>query len=378
MTVHATPLHFTLLSTTLLKEISSLSRIISPNPTMPILSNLLFDITPHQATITASDLQTSAIVTLSLEASGKGRIAIPATILVETLKTLPEQPIEFVIDATHYSTTLKTKNGSYRIACENAADFPLFPSPNHQKTISMNVGVLKKAIRQTHFAAAKDDMRPALEGVNVIIDDQNTSFAATDGHHLVSYARRDTTSAEHHNFTLSLKSLQVIAQFLPENAQKINIIIDKNHVFFWNGHIQMATSPIDEPYPDYTSIIPKDNPHRLTIQTETFRNATRTLAHYANRTNYQVVLSCQEDQLKLDAEDQQFSNQAYTELPCSYHGPAMKIGLNASLLLNILTHMPTAEIDLRIKDPHSAVLLIPSHPQEEHEEFLTLIMPLTL
>lgn len=371
-------LKFTILSTTLLKEVSSLSRVINPNPTMPILGNFLFDITPNQITITASDLQSSAVITLSLETNSQGRIAIPATILVETLKTLPEQPIDFVIDTANYSATLKTKNGQYRIACENASDFPTIPSPKHQKIVSMQANVLKKAIRQTSFAAGKDDMRPALEGVNIIIDGQDTTFAATDGHHLVSYTRKDTTSPEPYRFTLALKPLQVITQLLPDNAQKVNLIIDENHIFFWLDHIQIITSAIDEPYPDYESIIPRNNKHRLSIQTEALRNATKTIAYYANKTTYQVILSLQEDKLELHAEDLQFSNQAYTELPCSYTGPTMKIGLNANLVLDMLSHMPTSEIDLLIEDPHSAVLLSPCGTQEKDENLVMLIMPVTL
>lgn len=111
---------FIVSSSALLKQLSGINGVVTTNPVVPILENFLFEIKEGKLTITASDLQTSMMTEIDVEAKEDGNIAVPARILMETLKNLPEQPVTFSIDHDTYSVEISSDNGRYKLAGENA------------------------------------------------------------------------------------------------------------------------------------------------------------------------------------------------------------------------------------------------------------------
>ena len=185
---------FIVSSSVLLKQLSSINGVITTNPVVPILENFLFEINENQLVITASDLQTSMITELEVEAKEMGNIAVPARILMETLKNLPEQPVTFTIDQASYSIEISSDNGRYKLAGENATDFPKVPAVSDDFSVDMSTDVLSSAINNTIFATSNDELRPAMTGVYMNLTDTNTTFVSTDGHRLVRYRRVDVAS----------------------------------------------------------------------------------------------------------------------------------------------------------------------------------------
>ena len=119
---------FIVTSSALLKELQNINGVITTNPVVPILENFLFEIDSGKLTITASDLQTSMITEIEVEAKETGSIAVPAKILLDTLKNLPEQPVTFSIDEESYSIEINSDNGRYKLSGENDTDFPKVPN----------------------------------------------------------------------------------------------------------------------------------------------------------------------------------------------------------------------------------------------------------
>ncbi|MDX5420191.1 MAG: DNA polymerase III subunit beta, partial [Hymenobacteraceae bacterium] len=109
---------FIVSSSALLKQLSSINGVVTNNPVVPILENFLFEINNSTLTITASDLETSMITQLPVEAKENGRIAAPAKILLETLKNLPDQPVTFTIDEETYTIEISSSNGRYKLSGE--------------------------------------------------------------------------------------------------------------------------------------------------------------------------------------------------------------------------------------------------------------------
>ncbi|HLF36033.1 MAG TPA: DNA polymerase III subunit beta, partial [Cyclobacteriaceae bacterium] len=175
---------FIVTSTALLKQLQNINGVITTNPVVPILENFLFEIEKGKLTITASDLQTSMITQMEVEAKESGSIAVPARILLDTLKNLPEQPVTFSIDEESFSIEISSDNGRYKLAGENATDFPKVPTVTEGYTIEMSSDILHAAISHSIFATSSDELRPAMTGVYLQINNQNTTFVATDGHRL--------------------------------------------------------------------------------------------------------------------------------------------------------------------------------------------------
>ena len=184
-------MNFIVSSSYLLKNLSSISGVITSNPVVPILENVLFEIDNGNLLITASDLQTSIMVELQVESKENGSVAIPAKILIDTLKNLPEQPVTFSIDESNYNIEINSDNGRYKLAGENSADFPKVPEISDGYSFNLNSNTLGTAIGNTIFSTSTDELRPAMTGVFLRLSSKSCTFVSTDGHRLVKYIRTD-------------------------------------------------------------------------------------------------------------------------------------------------------------------------------------------
>jgi len=153
---------FVVSSNALLKQLTAINGVITTNPVVPILENFLFEIGDGLLVVSASDLQTSMITEITVEAKAKGSIAVPAKILLDTLKNLPEQPVTFTIDPETYSIEISSDNGRYKLSGENATDFPKVPAVKNGYSVDISSEILNRAISSTIFAASNDELKPAI------------------------------------------------------------------------------------------------------------------------------------------------------------------------------------------------------------------------
>jgi DNA polymerase III subunit beta len=368
---------FTINSSVLAKQLTAINGVIVSNPIVPILENFLFDIKDGKLTITASDLQTSIITELAIESPGEAQIAVPARILLETLKNLPEQPISFTIDERAYSVMLSSVNGQYSLAGENATDFPQVAKVQEIVVFNVAAGVLKQAINQTIIATSHDEMRPAMSGVYVDINEEGLQFVATDGHRLVRYIRTDIQGSNQHSFIIPRKTLSLLNGLLPNDDQVVEIIFGDSNVHFKLGKFVMISRLIDERYPDYENVIPKVNPNQLIINRPALVASLKRIAIYANRTSHQVKLVLGDHKLGILAEDLDFANKANEELSCEYEGKPLEIGFNAKLVIEMLNSLSAEDIVIHLSEPNRAAVIVPVEKAVE-EDILLLVMPVIL
>ena len=368
---------FIVSSSYLLKQLSSINGVITTNPVVPILENFLFEISDGLLTITASDLQTSMITELEVEAKEDGNIAIPAKILMETLKNLPEQPVTFSIDAETYSIEIISDNGRYKLAGENATDFPKVPTVSGGFSINISSGVLSEAINYSIFATSNDELRPAMTGVYTKLDDTNTTFVATDGHRLVRYRRVDIVGDTDNSMIIPRKALTLLKSTLPSENTNVNIEFNISNAYFSFNNIKMICRLIDERFPDYENVIPLDNDNVMTIDRGEFLSSLKRIAIYANKTTHQVRLKISGSELQISAEDLDFSNEANERLSCEHDGEDIEIGFNAKFLIEMLNNLDSGKIALQLSAPNKAGLIVPVE-KDENEDILMLVMPVML
>jgi DNA polymerase-3 subunit beta len=368
---------FIVSSSSLLKHLSSINGVVTTNPVVPILENFLFEIKDSKLTVTASDLQTSMITEIDVEAKEDGNIAVPAKILIETLKNLPEQPVTFSIDKETYSVEISSDNGRYKLAGENATDFPKIPVVTNATTVDMSTEVLSSAINNTIFATSNDELRPAMTGVYVNLSDTNVTFVATDGHRLIRYRRVDIASPEAASIIIPRKALNLLKATLPSENVPIAVDFNSSNAYFRFSNIKMICRLIDERFPDYENVIPLDNNNDMTIDRMEFLSSLRRIAIYANKTTHQVRLKLTGSELQISAEDLDFSNEANERLSCEHEGEDIEIGFNAKFLVEMLNNIHAKEITLKFSAPNRAGLILPSD-MKENEDILMLVMPVML
>jgi DNA polymerase-3 subunit beta len=361
----------------LLKQLSNINGVITTNPVVPILENFLFELEKGSLTVTASDLQTSMITELQVESKEKGNIAVPAKILLETLKNLPEQPVTFSIDESTYSVEIISDNGRYKLSGENATDFPKVPTVSNDFSAEISSEVMARAVNNTIFATSNDELRPAMTGVYVNLGEKNTTFVATDGHRLVRYRRTDIKSDNGNAIIIPRKALNLLKATLPTENTPVSIDFNLSNAFFKFGNIKMICRLIDERYPDYENVIPSVNNIKMTIGRTDFLSALRRISIYANKTTHQVRLKITGSELQISAEDLDFSNEANERLSCEHEGEDIEIGFNAKFLIEMLNNIDSDQIKLTMSAPNKAGVILPGE-KDKTEDILMLVMPVML
>lgn len=361
----------------LLKQLSNINGVITTNPVVPILENFLFELEKGGLTVTASDLQTSMITELQVESKEKGSIAVPARILLDTLKNLPEQPVTFSIDESTYSVEIISDNGRYKLSGENATDFPKVPAVSSDFSAEISSEVLSRAVNNTIFATSNDELRPAMTGVYVNLGDKNTTFVATDGHRLVRYRRTDVKSDNGNAIIIPRKALNLLKATLPAENTEVVLNFNMANAFFKFGNIRMICRLIDERFPDYENVIPSGNNIKMTIGRNDLLGALKRISIYANKTTHQVRLKITGSELQISAEDLDFSNEANERLSCEHDGEDIEIGFNAKFLVEMLGNMDSDQIRLTMSAPNKAGVILPAE-KDKAEDILMLVMPVML
>lgn len=367
---------FSISSTDLLKHLQITAGAISNNPVLPILEDFLFDIQGNDMYITGSSLETTITTKADVRSDKNGKIAIPARILMDTLKALPTQPITFNVDEETNNIELTSSYGKYKLAGENGDDFPETPAEENTESVSTSQSGLLSAINNTLFATSNDELRLAMTGVFFEIDFNKIKLIATDAHKLVKHTILDVTGEVSTSFIVPKKSLQLLKGALGE-TDNVSISFNNTNAFFTIGETKLICRLIDKKYPDYNAVIPVDNPNKLMVNKNDLLSSLKRIAIYANKTTNQVILNINDLSIKISAQDLDFSNEANEEIECTYEGEDMTIAFNAKFIVEMLAVLDTDEVVLNMSKPNSAGILTPIK-QKEGEDVFMLVMPVML
>lgn len=394
---------FSVKSSALLKQLQNLSGVLGSNNSLPILECFLFDVKGNKLKISASDLETTMMAMMDVSSDDEGRIAIPAKMLIETMKAFPDQPLDFSVDMVKFSIEISSDFGEYKFTGHNGDDFPKLPEIYSPASFEIEGNVLARAISKTMFAIGTDELRPAMTGVNVQINSNGVTFAATDAHKLVRYKMNDIKSDNEISYIIPKKPLSILKNTLSDKAieeeeadngsegekkekkkkdkkaKSINTVIleyNKTNVSFLYDNIYLVSLLIDQKYPDYEKVIPKNNPNTLLVDRAALLSSIKRVAVFSNKTTHQVRLALKEKSaLSVFAEDLDFSNEANEKIDCDYKGVDLEIGFNAKFLSDILSGLDSDEITIELNQPNNAGII---KPYKTDKDLLMLIMPVML
>lgn len=369
-------MNFVISSATLLKHLQGISGVLSTSNTLPILDNFLFEIHDGRLTVSASDLETTMRTSLDVEAKEEGKIAIPAKLLLDVLKNLPDQPCTFLVNDETFAVEIAYDNGKSKMVGFDGDDFPRTPALEQSSSIRISGSILSNAINKTLFATGVDDLRPVMSGVFCEFSPESITFVATDAHKLVRYTRTDSQADGSSSFILPKKPLNLLKGNLKGDEEVKLEYNDSNAVFTFNDTI-LVCRLIDGKYPNYEAVIPKENPNVLMIDRLQFLSSIKRVSIFANKTTHQIKLKLAGAELALSAEDIDFANEANERLTCNYSGEDMEIGFNSRFLMEMLNNIDSSEIRLEMSEPSRAGLLIPADMAED-EDILMLVMPVML
>ncbi|HAT70585.1 MULTISPECIES: DNA polymerase III subunit beta [Croceibacter] len=368
---------FIVSSTYLLKQLQVLGGVINTSNTLPILDNFLFELDNNSLKISASDLETTMVSTIDVESDSQGSIAVPARLLLDTLKTFPEQPLTFVKEDNN-TIEISSNHGKYAVAYADGEEFPNAVALEDPSQTVLNGDVLATAISKTIFASGNDDLRPVMSGVFFQFAKDGLTFVATDAHKLVKYSRTDVSATNEAEFIMPKKPLTLLKGILAGSDSDVTVEYNESNARFTFDNVELICRLIDGKYPNYEAVIPKENPNKLTIDRSQFLNSVKRVSIFSNKTTHQVRLKIAGSELNISAEDIDYSNKAEERLTCAYQGDDMQIGFNSRFLSEMLNNLNANEVQLEMSLPNRAGILTPVDGLDEGELVTMLVMPVML
>lgn len=371
---------FILSSLKLLKAVQSLAGVINSSNTLPILDDFLFNISDNELRITASDLETTMIVTIQPDlVEGAGEVTIPARLLIDILKNLPDIPVSFNIDETTLAIEITTGEGRYKMVGHKSDEFPQVPVLEEASKWEIPADVLACGFEKTVFATGNDEIRPVMTGVFMEMTNNGLNFVATDAHKLVRYRRLDIKTDVLASFIVPKKPINQLKTALAGKADETVVVeFNKTNASFTMSGFQLVCRLIDGKYPNYEAVIPKANPNKLTIDRQLLLSAIRRVAIFSSKATHQIRFKITGQELVLTAEDLDYYNEAKERLTCNYDGSDMEIGFNSRFFQEMLGNLSQTEVLLEMSAPNRAGLIIPVDNQNADEDILMLLMPVML
>lgn len=370
---------FIVSSSSLLSHLQAIGRVINSKNSMPILDNFLFGIEGKTLTMTASDQETTITSQIEvMEANGAGSFAISAKILLEPLRELPDQPLTFEINDDNLEIYLYFQNGKYNFIGVNGDDYPQTPVLSEDATsFTLSADVLLNGISRTLFAAGDDELRPIMNGVYFDIFPSEMVFVASDSHKLVRLKSTSVAAGITAAFILPKKPASLLKGILPKESGVVTISFDDRNARFTLANFEVNCRLIEGRYPNYASVIPQNNPNKLTIERVLFTNVLRRVSVFSNQASNLVKLALSDNKIKVTAQDIDFSTSAEEYIPCEYQGDHIDIGFKSTFLVEILNNISAQEVTLELADASRAGLILPQENQS-NEELLMLLMPMML
>ncbi|WP_455628081.1 DNA polymerase III subunit beta [Parabacteroides chinchillae] len=372
-------MRFDVSSTALLSRLQSISKVIASKNSLPILDSFLFNLEGSKLTMTASDAETRLVTSVEvMNAQGNGLFAVSAKILLDPLKELPEQPLTFDINDENLEIFIHFQNGKYNFIGQKGDTYPLQKPLNENAiSVSMDAQTLLNGIGRSLFATADDELRPVMNGVYFDIHIDGLTFVASDGHKLVRLRNLSVKSPERASFILPKKPANLLKGLLSKETEAVTIKFDDNNAYVNCSNFEMVCRLIEGRYPNYNSVIPQENPFKVTIDRVSFLNALKRVSVFSNPASSLVKLQLKGGEMIVSAQDIDFSTSAEEKIACQFDGTDLNIGFKATYLIEILSNINSAEVILELADPSRAGLIVPSE-NEEDEDLLMLLMPMML
>ena len=372
-------MRFTLSSTALSSKLFALAKVINSKNSLSILADFIFRTEGNVLYLTASDGENTLSTSLELaECDADESFAIENHNLLEAVKSFSEQPLTFDVNKNDLNVKIIYQNGQFSLPIENADEFQQTQSVSDSAvSIDISSALLAENISRSVFATAQDELRPVMNGIYFDITPECLTIVATDGHKLVRNKLFDISNPTTSSFILAKKPANILKNMLAKDGSMVNIKFDdRNAEISFSGN-KLVCRLIEGRYPNYSSVIPQNNPNSLQIDRESLLSALKRVQPFASDSSNLIRFHIEGRVLQLDAEDFDFSKTATEKMSCEYEGQTMSIGFKGSAFIEILNNFDSQEVVILLSDPSRAGIVVPAQ-QPENQDVLMLMMPMLI
>ncbi|KGJ98784.1 DNA polymerase III subunit beta [Thalassotalea sp. ND16A] len=365
---------FSLSRDLLLKPLLLVSGAVERKSTLPILSNILLEVSGQSLTMIATDLELEMVSTTQINnESGDGKVTVPARKLLDICKSLPDDAlIEF--EQKGDSINIKSGRSRYSLATLPADDFPNIEQWQGDVEFNLQKSQLLRLIESTHFSMANQDVRYYLNGMSIETENNEIRSVATDGHRLaICKIVNDNLALPARQVIVPRKGIMEIIRLLDAVDEEIQIFMGSNHIRIIDTDFSFTSKLVDGRFPDYRRVLPRNGDKVLTTDKDQLKQVLSRASILSNEKFKGVRLNFAPSELKITANNPE-QEQAEEYLEIDFPFDSLEIGFNVSYILDVLNAIKDNGVKFTLSDANSSVVL----EGQDSGEALYVIMPMRL
>lgn len=377
---------FSVHSNILLPALNLASSLIIGSSIIPVLECFLFIIKEGILTVRGADMQSDVITSVKIDSCNEEfTIAVEAKLLLDTIKSIPNQPLVFNWNEQDGVVELISSQGHFQIPTQDAETYPKRPTIIVGNTVVFDSNRLYEALEATLFASCDDKMMPHLQGLYIDFSNNELAFVTCDAKRLAKYTIPEQKAESVDGVLLGAKTMKILQRILPSNSE-VKMTNNSTHALFEFGDTSYIIRSSEERFPNYKFIIPNGSDFILKINRMELINSLKRIALYSNTVNNSVTFEITQSyyldspvyKLKITAECVDFKRKAEAVLDCELDEPLTEpfiISFPGSQIVDSLSHLQGADIVFGFTNPTSGVLITPL-TQPDEAEVKQMIMPL--
>ena len=356
------------------KSLNQTLGVVEKRQTLPILSNVLFEVDESSLKLTATDLESeiSTTSTVSNFKSG-GKTTAPARKLSDLCRLMPDlAEIHFFLDGDNLK--IETESGKYNLSTLPSEDFPVFEIEDTQSQINISSQNLKNLITKTSFAMGNQDWRHYLNGLYMMIDDKVITTVATDAHRLaMATSSLNEASSESTSGIVPRKSINEIGKLVGDESENVVIQLGQTSIAANVSGTTFVSKLIEGKFPDYEQVIPSGESSLLVVDRKNFSESLSRVSVLSSEKYKGVRIITKKDSLNISANNPE-KEQGEENLPCEYQGEEIDIAFNVNYLQEILSTIDSETIEINFFGSEKSCLI--TDPNSENLKYV--VMPLLI
>ena len=358
---------------TLLKPLQAVIGVVERRQTMPVLANVLLQVSDDELAITATDLEVELVARSPVDkVETPGDITVPGRKLLDICRALPEGA-SVTLSLKGDRVTVQSGRSKFVLSTLPAAEFPVVEDINADRQLTIGQVALGRLLDKTHFSMAQQDVRYYLNGLLLETGEGKLRAVATDGHRLalsdISIEGADGATSQ---VIVPRKGVLELQRLL-EGDGDVQIAVGSNHVRIEVGNIRFTSKLIDGRFPDYDRVIPKTGSNIVSGSREALRSGLQRAAILSNEKYRGVRLEFNNNNIRILANNPD-QEEAEDEVEVDYKGEQMEIGFNVNYLLDALAAVDEDDVEVGLVDPSSSCVV--RSPADENS--LYVVMPMRL
>ncbi len=347
--------------------LNCVGRAAAARTTLPITNNVLLAIDQGRLKLVATNLEMAISCWIGAKVEEEGAITVPARLLNEFVASLPNDKINISLSPRSKTLELKCARFEARISGIDAKDFPPIPLVEDGVATKVEIEALRQGIGQVVFAAASDESRPVLTGVNAEFDADLLTLAAADGFRLAVYKLPLATPVSQK--TTAIIPARTLAELNrlsadQEEAVEIKVNTTKSQMLFRLKDIELVSQLVQGSFPQYSQLIPQSYNTRAVVDIAQFLRATKTASIFARNGSGIVRLviapggKATQGKLTIAARSEEIGDDV-GEIDAVVEGEEAKIAFNAKYLTDVLSVLHEQQVALEVTTPSSPGVIRP-------------------